>query len=150
MVGLAHLIATSKTGAFAHAILGADLRRDAFAKVKIGDQDLEKTIDTGEAMRAWARPVPVRDVLLLPRADRLLWNDVLKRADTAQSKRAQLAHAISVIFTRVLAEQIRDVTELRQRFGELAVWAGERAGGRIGLQMRWLHDPAKLGLQVAA
>lgn len=28
-------------------------------------------------------------------------------------------------FTRVLAEQIRDVTELRERFGELVVWAGD-------------------------
>lgn len=136
---LAHVIATSKTGAFAHAILGGDLRRDAFAnkpsvkrewtlpggyradlgvsadgggswihvEVKIGDQDLEKTIDTGEAMRAWARPASVRDVLLLPRADRLLWNDVLKRPDTAQSKRAHLAHAISVIDWHQVATALR-------------------------------------------
>lgn len=29
------------------------------------------------------------------------------------------------VLTRVLAEQIRDVTELQQRFGELVVWAGD-------------------------
>jgi len=28
-------------------------------------------------------------------------------------------------FTRVLGEQIRDVTEFQQRFGELVVWAGD-------------------------
>ena len=135
---LAHLIATSKTGAFAHAILGADLRRDAFAnkpsvkrewtlpggyradlgvpvddgswihvEVKIGDQDLKKTVDTGEAMREWVRPSTVRDVLLLPRADLDLWKDILEAIDTAQPRRAQLTRAISVIDWHKVASALR-------------------------------------------
>ena len=79
-------------------------------EVKIGDDDLKKTISTGEAMRTRVGFAIVHDVLLLPADDRPLWNTVIEdlaKMDDQVEKTLSLASAVIVIDWHDVARGLR-------------------------------------------
>lgn len=79
-------------------------------EVKIGDDDLKKTVGTGEAMRSSVHPAAVHDVLLLPADNKLLWSAVIddfERSDDGAGKASSLARAVTVIDWHDVARGLR-------------------------------------------
>jgi hypothetical protein len=79
-------------------------------EVKIGDDDLKKTVGTGEAMRSRVHPSAVHDVLLLPGDDKPLWNAVIEefaKSDDGAGRTTSLAGAVTVIDWHDVARGLR-------------------------------------------
>lgn len=91
------------------ADLGIELRDDSWIhlEVKIGDDDLKKTVDTGEAMRDEVGHDRVDDVLLLPADDRPLWDAVIVDLTKSGDQGARRASAVTVIDWRDVARGLR-------------------------------------------